>query len=131
MSVTNSSVANLVVADKSASGGSSGAAKAEARTSSAPPLPLVSLDLSRNELTELDEAVLGEYGAHLKALNVSHNSIRRLRPVFGGMTELEVLDLSDNRLDEDIDSTVFTDLPESIKYLDISSEFSAFSLVSA
>ena len=120
--MTNSSVASVVVADKSAGGGSG--ARAEARTAAgSPPLPLASLDLSRNSLTEVGEAVLGEYGARLRALNVSHNSIRRLRPVFGALTELEVLDLSDNRLDEDIDSTVFTSLPESIKYLDISSEF--------
>ena len=128
LSVTNSSVAKLVVTGTSTSsaGGEtvSGGATAAARTTR--PSGLVSLetlDLSRNHLTELDEVVLGEYGSHLKELNVSHNSIHRLRPVFGGLAKLEVLDLSANRLDEDIDSTVFTNLPKSIKYLDISSKF--------
>ena len=120
LSITNSSVAKLVVtsADETVSG-----AKAAARTQPGSPIALETLDLSRNHLTELDEVVLGEYGSHLKELNVSHNALRQLRPVFEGLTKLEVLDLSANRLDENIDSTVFTNLPKSIKYLDISSKF--------
>ena len=123
LSVTNSGVAKLVVAETSAASETVRGAKAAARTQTRNHLSLESLDLSRNLLTELDEVVLGEYGSHLKELNVSHNSIHRLGPVFEGLTKLEVLDLSANRLDEDIDSAVFTNLPKSIKYLDISSEF--------
>ena len=120
LSITNSSVAKLAVtnADETVSG-----AKAAARTQPGSPIALEILDLSRNHLTELDEVVLGEYSSHLKELNVSHNSLRQLRPVFERLTKLEVLDLSANRLDENIDSSVFTNLPKSIKYLDISSKF--------
>ena len=121
LSVTNSSVDKLVGRGTSEDEAVNGA-KAAARTQTTGRISLDTLDLSQNHLTELDEAVLSEYGSDLKELNVSHNSIHRLRPVFEGLKELQVLDLSANRLDEDIDSTVFTHLPKSINYLDISSK---------
>lgn len=84
-------------------------------------LRLQTLDLSSNELTELDVASLGEL-THLKEINVSRNSLRQLSPVFGALGQLEVLDLSSNRLDETLNPKVLQELPKSIKYLDISSK---------
>lgn len=84
-------------------------------------LRLETLDLSLNELTELDAESLGEL-THLKTINVSGNALHQLSPVFGSLEQLEVLDLSSNQLDESLNPKVLQDLPKSLKYLDISSK---------
>lgn len=58
---------------------------------------LVSLDLSRNKLTEIPYEI--EYLEHLKHLNLSHNKITDAETVdFSACTQLTHIDLSNNKL---------------------------------
>ena len=60
---------------------------------------------------------------NLRELNVSGNSISDLSPEqFRGLADLNTLDLSSNKLNEDLGPASFSTLPSSITYLDISSE---------
>jgi Leucine-rich repeat (LRR) protein len=111
LSVTNSNVVRFV-RHRDGDG--------ERRTQSLSLLPLQTLDLSSNNLIELNGAVVREFSSHLRDINISHNALRHLGPIFTVLEKLEVLDLSFNGLDESIDPDVFKTLPASIKYLDIS-----------
>ena len=85
-------------------------------------LRLKTLDLSANELSNLDELSLQQL-LHIKELNVSGNLLRQLSsPLFKELKQLEVLDLSSNKLDENLDPKALEHLPKTLKYLDISSE---------
>lgn len=79
---------------------------------------LVHLDVSRNQLIQLEQTVLDQLD-HLKYLNLSHNQLRNLHP-FTRLTRLQQLDLSGNRLDEFLQPRVFQTLPPSVQFLDIS-----------
>jgi Leucine-rich repeat (LRR) protein len=83
---------------------------------------LESLNLSRNKLKTLtSESIEGLI--KLRVLIVSYNEISRLPSrIFASLQRLEVLDLSNNRLDEDLKASVFKSLPSSINQLDISSK---------
>ncbi len=78
------------------------------------------IDLSGNGLSEVD---LSGFGDGLREVNLSGNALRHPPPgVFSRLGGLQVLDLSGNNLDEDVDKKLFTSLPKTIRYLDISSE---------
>ena len=78
------------------------------------------LDLSRNHIRNLDVSSLS---SQLVSLNVSHNLIQQLGPsYFAHFSHLVTLDLSNNKLNENVDPTIFKSLPKSLKHLDISSK---------
>ena len=59
----------------------------------------------------------------LQHFNLSGNSISHIEPIFAKMTNLQSLDLSSNKLDENMDPAVFKTLPlQSLSSVDISSE---------
>lgn len=76
---------------------------------------LHSLRLSRNVIDTLEDGCFRNL-AHLRRLDLNDNALIRIHPAaFDGLTDLEALDLSFNRLDGTVDG-----LPVSLKHLDLS-----------
>ena len=90
---------------------------------------LETLDLANNKLSKLKR----EHYQHLpklRELNVSHNDISRIAPNFFLEMQLSVLDLSYNKLNEHIKSSVLYKMPTTrLKYLDISRKPKMFCLL--
>ena len=80
---------------------------------------LIHLDLSNNAIKSIELRAL-EQAKNLKTINLSNNMLQHLDDIFTNSKFLEELNLSSNKLDARVDRVVFTDLPSSLKSLDIS-----------
>ena len=80
---------------------------------------LTHLDLSNNAIKSIKLRAL-EKAKNLKTINLSNNMLQHLDDIFTNSKLLEELNLSSNKLDARVDRVVFTDLPSSLKSLDIS-----------
>ena len=80
---------------------------------------LTHLDLSNNAIKSIELRAL-EQAKNLKTINLSNNMLQHLDDIFTNSKFLEELNLSSNKLDARVDRVVFTDLPSSLKSLDIS-----------
>ena len=70
----------------------------------------------------IERAYIGKI-SHLRELNLSGNAIDNLAPkLFQDLKNLIILDLSSNKLDQNLSPAAFSTLPTSIKHLDISSK---------
>ena len=80
---------------------------------------LTHLDLSKNAIKGIKWRAF-EQAKNLKTVNLSNNMLQHLDDIFTNLKLLEELNLSSNNLDASLDRVVFTDLPSSLKSLDIS-----------
>ena len=80
---------------------------------------LTYLDLSNNAIKSIKLRAL-EQAKNLKTINLSNNMLQHLDDIFTNLKLLEELNLSSNKLDARVDRVVFTDIPSSLKSLDIS-----------
>ena len=86
--------------------------------------PLSSLNLKNNSLTQLKSQDFTALHKSLTELNLSQNFIGYIPGrFFEKMTVLRKLDLSNNKLNEDLKPNVFLTLPPSLQSLDISSKY--------
>ena len=79
---------------------------------------LVTLDLSNNNLVSLDESLTTFHRLH--NINVSNNQISSIHPIFSSFKNLKLLDISKNKLSGDLNQLAVTELPSSLRVLDIS-----------
>ena len=79
---------------------------------------LVTLDLSNNNLVSLDESFTTFHRLH--NINVSNNQISSIHPIFSSFKNLKLLDISKNKLSGDLNQLAVTELPSSLRVLDIS-----------
>ena len=83
------------------------------------PLELVTrLDLSHNKIRVLGRGLTFLPLTNLHTLNLSHNTIARVEPVFKELTELRRLNLSHNKLRQ-VERRVLEELPLTLSQLDI------------
>ena len=79
---------------------------------------LTRLDLSYNNIRELGRGNTFRPLTNLQSLNLSHNQISRVEPVFKELAELRRLDLSHNKLTQ-LERRVMEELPNTLSQLDI------------